>query len=724
MAGQGSNDRIAELLKEACPPESASPGFKARLRQQLIEQSAAAGTAKSRPFWQQPLAWIPAAAAAAAAMVLIIYFAAFHSTGLEIVTSEATGIQTTTATLNGNLDNLPATEDVQVSFEWGVDTGYGRETAPRLVSNGASVQEEVSGLEPKTTYHYRLKVVHEQDTRYGPDRVFTTGPAPPAVITRGAAEVGTTSATLAGKLESLGSADRVGVSFQWGPTTAYGNQTRAREKTSTGRFTIEISGLDPGVTYHFRASANGDGDPVFGADMTFTTGTAPPSVETLEADGTGAGSVRLNGRLTAAGTAESVAVWFAWGATRGGPYTGTAGDQELTREGAFSADLSGLQPGATYYYQAIADGDGDPVYGAEESFVAPTEPPAVATGRSADVHAESATLHGVLGSPGTAGTADVYFEWGTTTDYGSQTEPEPLTSPGDFSATLADLMPDTSYHFRAVADGDGDPVYGPDVMFTTSSALPGQASWYLGQEMADNASLMYQDDESQPQGTLTLYSSGQPASRVWRSDQAAGAGTFYPAGDWSFRLLLSQLDTTENVTVEIGVSDNAGVFLPRGSLTLAGQGDNGTFYAYEDNITVDAFTVPSDGSLAARITTTSVHRVYLRVGGSRSFVRSPAYPEPAAPKVTTTPATDVGQTTATLRANLDSTGTGDNVTVYFEWGATTEYGSRLDAVLGDAAGGFSAGISGLSPGTAYHFRAVAAGDGALYGADLVFTTLP
>lgn len=723
MADQGSKDRIAELLKEACPPEAASPGFKARLRQQLIGQSAATGAARPRPFWQQPLAWIPAAAAAAAAMVLVIYFAGFHSTGLEVITREATGIQTTTATLNGNLDNLPATEDVHASFEWGTDTAYGQETAPRVVSDGASVQADLSGLEPQTTYHYRLKVVDKEGARYGPDRTFTTGPAPPAVSTTGATEVGTGSATLAGSLESLGSADKVEVSFQWGETKAYGRQTRAERKTSTGGFSAEVRGLDPGATYHFRAWANGSGDPVYGADMTFTTGAAPPSVETLEAEGTGAGSVRLIGRLTSPGTGGSVAVWFAWGATPGGPYTGTAGDQVMTREGAFFADLSGLQPGATYYYQAIADGDGDPVYGAEQGFVAPTEPPSVTTSHSADVHAESATLRGVLGSLGTAGAADVYFEWGTTRDYGSRTAPESATLPGDFSAAVSGLLPDTSYHFRAVADGDGDPVHGLDAMFTTGSAVPGPAAWYLGQQTSENVALMYSGDGSQPQGTLTLYSGGQPASQLWRADQPAAAGTLYPAGDWNFRLLLSRLDASESVYVEIGVSDNAGMFLPCGGLALAGQGDGSTFYAYEDNITVASFTVPSGGFVAARITTSSVHRVYLQVGGSRSFVQSPDYPRPAAPAVTTRPAADVQQTSATLWGSLDGLGTAASVTVYFEWGATTDYGSRLDAGSPDA-GEFSAAIAGLAPDTAYHFRAVAVGEGAAYGSDLVFTTLP
>ncbi len=724
MAGQDSNDRIAELLKQACPPAEASPDFKAGLRQQIVRQSAAPGAARPRPFWQQPLVWIPAAATVAVAVVLVVYFAAFHSAGLTILTSEATGIETTTATLNGNLDNLPTTEDVQVSFEWGTDTSYGQETAPKIHSDGGAVQADLSGLEPETTYHYRLKVVDDKGVQYGPDRTFTTGPAPPAVTTAGASSVGAESAILAGSLDGLGSSPRVGVSFQWGTNRSYGHQTRVHGKASTGEFTAEISGLQPDTTYHFRAKADGDGEPVYGADMTFRTGTAPPSVETRPATATGPGSVQLNGRLTSLGTAENVTVWFLWGTAPGGPYTGDAGSQAMTGEGGFTADLGGLEPGAAYYFVACADGDGDPVFGAEKSFVGPTVPPSVATSAPTQVHAGSATVHGVLDGMGTAAQVGVYFEWGLTPEYGSSTTPESRASTGAFNATLSGLLPATTYHFRAVATGHGD-VSGADMTLTTGSAPPVQATWYLGQGPSENVSVMYQGDESQPEATLALYSSGQPSSLVWIADQPS-AGMLYPAGVWSIRLLVGRVDAGENIYVEIGASDNTGVFLPHGTSTFAGLGDDSTdVYTYEDNITVDPFTVPSGGYVAVRVRTTSVHRAYVQVGGSRSFVRSPAYTEPTAPEVTTSAPADVTQTTATLKGYLDGVGnSGSAVTVHFEWGTSTAYGNRFDVGSLEATGEFMAAIAALEPNTTYHFRAVAEGNGTAYGADLAFTTPP
>ena len=60
----------------------------------------------------------------------------------------------------------------------------------------------------------------------------------------------------------------------------------------------------------------------------------------------------------------------------------------------------------------------------------------------------------------------VYFEWGTTTAYGDEIEVGSQISDGSFSFVLADLDPNTTYHFRAKVVGDGTN-YGIDMTFTT-----------------------------------------------------------------------------------------------------------------------------------------------------------------------------------------------------------------------------------------------------------------
>jgi len=93
-------------------------------------------------------------------------------------------------------------------------------------------------------------------------------------------------------------------------------------------------------------------------------------------------------------------------------------------------------------------------------------PPSVTTSVAWPVSARWGILHGELPDMGTASSVDVYFEWGTTTDYGSTTRVRTLTSPRAFWAIIWRLTTATTYHFRAVAVGDGTS-YGEDMSFTT-----------------------------------------------------------------------------------------------------------------------------------------------------------------------------------------------------------------------------------------------------------------
>jgi len=97
-------------------------------------------------------------------------------------------------------------------------------------------------------------------------------------------------------------------------------------------------------------------------------------------------------------------------------------------------------------------------------------------------------------------------------------------------------------------------------------------------------------------------------------------------------------------------------------------------------------------------------------------------PSTYSPEVTTNDATSIGATCATLNGNLDSTG-GLSCQVWFEYGTTISSGSSTSKVSKSSTGAFSKYISGLSPGTTYHFRAVASNSkGADYGSDMTFTT--
>lgn len=89
-----------------------------------------------------------------------------------VTTETATSIGTTTATLNGVLTDLMG-RSVEVSFEWGETSAYGKETTPQAMTSTGAFSSSLSGLLSGTTYHFRAKAVGAS-TGYGQDQSFTT----------------------------------------------------------------------------------------------------------------------------------------------------------------------------------------------------------------------------------------------------------------------------------------------------------------------------------------------------------------------------------------------------------------------------------------------------------------------------------------------------------------------------------------------------------------------
>ncbi len=101
----------------------------------------------------------------------------------------------------------------------------------------------------------------------------------PGVTSNDATNIASNSATLKGNLDSLGSAQSSGnpvsVSFVVGKVPgSYPRTTPAQTMTATVVFSYDLSNLDEGTTYYYRAQAIGDGMN-YGAEKSFTTNRRP-----------------------------------------------------------------------------------------------------------------------------------------------------------------------------------------------------------------------------------------------------------------------------------------------------------------------------------------------------------------------------------------------------------------------------------------------------------------
>lgn len=100
-------------------------------------------------------------------------------------TAASSAISQTGATLAGTID--PQGLTTSYWFEYGTSTGYGARwpTIAAFAGSGSSGQPvamAIEGLQPGTTYHYRLVARSEDGTTYGADRTFTTAPYPASAI--------------------------------------------------------------------------------------------------------------------------------------------------------------------------------------------------------------------------------------------------------------------------------------------------------------------------------------------------------------------------------------------------------------------------------------------------------------------------------------------------------------------------------------------------------------
>ena len=97
----------------------------------------------------------------------------------------------------------------------------------------------------------------------------------------------------------------------------------------------------------------------------------------------------------------------------------------------------------------------------------------------------------------------------------------------------------------------------------------------------------------------------------------------------------------------------------------------------------------------------------------------------AAPTTTTLSASGVVATDATINGTANPNGI--ITSAWFEYGTTTSYGQTTASQpqgYGTSANPVNAALTGLTPGTLYHYRLVAQnGETTAYGADLTFTTL-
>jgi hypothetical protein len=196
-----------------------------------------------------------------------------------------------------------------------------------------------------------------------------------------------------------------------------------------------------------------------------------PSVSTGSATGVTATSATLNGTVNPNGSATS---WhFEYGTTTAyGQTTPAQNAGSGTSNLGVSATVASLQAGKTYHFRIVATSTGGTSAGADATFSTPApgaSPPAVTTSPATGITGNGAKLNGKVNPNGAATTW--FFEYGTTTGYGTKTPVKNAgngTKASNVNATVGGLSASTTYHYRLVATNPSGTTDGADQTFTTS----------------------------------------------------------------------------------------------------------------------------------------------------------------------------------------------------------------------------------------------------------------
>jgi len=157
------------------------------------------------------------------------------------------------------------------------------------------------------------------------------------------------------------------------------------------------------------------------------------------------------------------------------------GEIEVFGEGATSTtdddwyhvtlDFVDLKPGETYHYRLVSENAAGKVMGADAVFMIPNDTkPHVITGEAHRINGTKATVTGRLTPMGKR--TSFYFEYGLDANYGSKSAVQYgglQVTPRSASADLADLKPETTYHYRLVGVNDDGTTYGADATFQTKA---------------------------------------------------------------------------------------------------------------------------------------------------------------------------------------------------------------------------------------------------------------
>jgi RHS repeat-associated protein len=383
------------------------------------------------------------------------------------MTGVATEIRSEAATLNGAAN--PRGLATTYKFEYGTTTEYGQSApvSPQSIGSGtktASVDEPIAGLSFNTTYHYRLVATNSLGTFYGENGSFKTAQlftaeevpiAPAAVFTE--------DLVMSGLQAQSGEKFTIACP-KW--------EFSSTEATQSAGAWLEMQPIHTGLCEIKELGLE-----------------AEPAMNGCKFRLNAPTSVKGQGTMSIVGCTEGITIkfpgcHFKLPAQSGiGPVYYENIDPGSKRETAADLDATGVQYSFTKgLFCGVTTTQSNGVFGGgwdasalnaakkQVGLWLDFPPPDATTEAATNVQVSQADLNATVNPEDKA--TSYYFEYGKTTSYGSSI-PVSAKSIGsgavgiEVSQTPTGLEPDTTYHYRVVAESAAGTAYGTDASFTT-----------------------------------------------------------------------------------------------------------------------------------------------------------------------------------------------------------------------------------------------------------------